>query len=136
MNTKDKIAVMQAYLDGKEIEFKTPDDPDWRKHEIEPQWDWSNNDYRIKPKFGPPKELSLQFDAHGNISHESSSGYKYVLVEEEKWENWYGGPCPVSGDIRVRIKCRNGSSTEGNAGDFSWFNSGSGNSIIAYLVIE
>lgn len=53
--TKKKIAVMQAYLDGKKIQGISADrfqtDPDsWVTFEVdEPLWDWVNCNYRIKP---------------------------------------------------------------------------------------
>lgn len=50
--TEEMIAVMQAYVDGKEIELfnsKT-----W-EHIIDPAWNWRNNDYRVKetPEYVP-----------------------------------------------------------------------------------
>ena len=50
MNTKERIEVMQAYLDGKAIEVKNKIDHKWVRVWIEPQWDWSTYEYRIKPK--------------------------------------------------------------------------------------
>ena len=56
MTTEEKIKVMQAYVDGKQIQtrsnliknslFKS----DWVDMSIEPSWDWVINDYRIKPE--------------------------------------------------------------------------------------
>lgn len=46
MNTKEKIEVMQAFEDGKLIEFSNGDG-DW-KHVGEPSWDWACFEYRIK----------------------------------------------------------------------------------------
>jgi hypothetical protein len=48
--TKDMIQVMQAFLDGKTIEYKYEQNQ-W--NEIigsEPIWDWGNFDYRVKPE--------------------------------------------------------------------------------------
>lgn len=48
--TAERIAIMQAYVDGKEIEFTWRDlGKAWVKIS-DPTWDWSLNDYRIKPK--------------------------------------------------------------------------------------
>lgn len=53
--TKEKIEVMQAYIDGKEIEIKKlTDTASWVKiissNKNEPEWDWRNFDYRIKSR--------------------------------------------------------------------------------------
>lgn len=50
MNTKEKIEVMQAYLDGKKIELKGEKCVDgwsvWSSGEL--NWNWEDNEYRIK----------------------------------------------------------------------------------------
>ena len=45
--TKEAIRVMQAYVDGKEVEFKWMS-KDWNSTD-KPEWNWSAYDYRIKP---------------------------------------------------------------------------------------
>ena len=45
--TKKAIEVMQAYVDGEQIEAKQ-EGSDWRPSF--PIWDWGPNDYRVKPK--------------------------------------------------------------------------------------
>lgn len=45
--TKEAIRVMQAYVDGKEVEFKWMS-KDWNST-VPPEWNWSAYDYRIKP---------------------------------------------------------------------------------------
>jgi hypothetical protein len=47
MNTKEQIEVMQAFVDGKEIEMKTKMSNYWSLI-IEPHWDWDHVDYRVK----------------------------------------------------------------------------------------
>ena len=49
--TAEMIAVMQAYEDGKEIEYSNRDYPTWNK--TKPVWDWHRNDYRVKPEYIP-----------------------------------------------------------------------------------
>jgi len=44
--TKECIRVMQAFVDGKEVEVREVDE--WRRTFI-PLWQWHTNDYRIKP---------------------------------------------------------------------------------------
>lgn len=46
--TTDCIKVMQAYVEGKQIQYK--DDEVWINIE-NPDWDWHNWEYRIKPEF-------------------------------------------------------------------------------------
>ena len=45
--TEDCIKVMQAYVEGKQIQYK--DDEVWIDIE-NPDWDWHNWEYRIKPE--------------------------------------------------------------------------------------
>lgn len=53
MDIKEQIAVMQGFANGKEIEFRAPNEINdrWEKAET-PLWDWYNFEYRIKPE--PP----------------------------------------------------------------------------------
>lgn len=46
-STVEKIKVMQAYLDGKQIERMSSENPDWRLSE-NPTWDWGYFSYRVK----------------------------------------------------------------------------------------
>ena len=45
--TIEAIRIMQAYVDGKEVEFKWMS-KDWNSND-KPEWNWSAYDYRIKP---------------------------------------------------------------------------------------
>lgn len=48
--TREKIEVMEAYERGEQIEYKPFQwDKGWRI-ESDPNWNWSQFDYRIKPK--------------------------------------------------------------------------------------
>lgn len=61
MKTIDEMcAVMQAYKEGKTIEYISPDDNDaWREID-NPHWDWCSLDYRVKPghKYVPYDSVS------------------------------------------------------------------------------
>ena len=46
-DTADYIKVMQAYVEGKQIQYK--DDEVWIDID-DPDWDWHNWEYRIKPE--------------------------------------------------------------------------------------
>ena len=51
MNTKEKIAVMQAWMEGKEeIQVSTRHSTEWKRLSWVPEWDWTSYDYRIKPE--------------------------------------------------------------------------------------
>ena len=56
--TKKAIEVMQAFVDGKDIQYRPIDASDWRvyRHTNPPArichvtWSWSDYDYRVKPE--------------------------------------------------------------------------------------
>ncbi len=49
--TKQKIEVMQAFVDGKPIQYKGNDKwSTWKDMPVEPTWDWNYFDFRIKPE--------------------------------------------------------------------------------------
>ena len=53
MTTKDMIEVMQAYERGEQIEIRMktiPENDEWDTMTQEPEWNWSDFDYRVKPK--------------------------------------------------------------------------------------
>lgn len=54
--TEDYIKVMQAYIEGKQIQYDN--DGMWIDIDF-PDWDWHNCDYRIKPepKYRPFKDV-------------------------------------------------------------------------------
>lgn len=46
---EEKIAIMQAFADGKEIEVSLKGENNWKPASV-PVWDWFTDDYRIKPE--------------------------------------------------------------------------------------
>lgn len=50
MNTKEKIAVMQAWVDGKDIQCRPNGLNLWDEVDAEPRWDWTRCEWRIKPE--------------------------------------------------------------------------------------
>lgn len=46
---QEKIAVMQAYADGKEIQVRVIGYGEWVRS-VEPTWSWGGCEYRIKPE--------------------------------------------------------------------------------------
>ena len=81
MTTKEKIAVMQAFDEGKPIEFKTvsQDDTYWRIIE-NPKWDWLSWDYRVKPQlnlrpYKSAKEFLEAQKEHGPYFYSGAAQY-------------------------------------------------------------
>lgn len=54
--TKKAIEVMQAWVDGKKIEYRYKGEPEWITVALLTSWDWKNWDYRIKPE---PMEIEV-----------------------------------------------------------------------------
>lgn len=54
MNIAGKIAVMQAFADGKAIEYRNEFSSIWHPSPT-PLWDWSNRTYRV----APPKPVKV-----------------------------------------------------------------------------
>jgi len=77
MTTKEQIEVMQAYLDGKEIEVYNPYTSKWDQIE-DPLWNWSTNRYRIKPSF--------EWSFPSTTYRADSYGITEYDVEEDKIE--------------------------------------------------
>ena len=51
--TKQKIEVMQAYLAGKEVEYRLKDGSTFWMDISNPIWAWDTFDYRVKPEAKP-----------------------------------------------------------------------------------
>lgn len=77
MTTKEMIAVMQAYEDGKKIQTRTKIKGDDWKDEI-PTWDWAFCEYRIKPEEEKPVRMTnrqlAEWLAKGNGEHSYGEG--------------------------------------------------------------
>jgi hypothetical protein len=56
--TKEMIAVMQAYCNGKEIEYSINTGESWKEVK-NPSWNWASADYRVKQK--EPEYLPFDF---------------------------------------------------------------------------
>ena len=81
MNTKEKIAVMQAFEDGKEI-FERPlcHGGEWESCEY-PIWDWSTRQYVAKEE---PREIWVNVYDYGIHVYDSESGAKGCISEGGK----------------------------------------------------
>lgn len=59
MTTREMIAVMQAFEDGKKIQIADKGSKDWADYGMgEPVWDWDAFDYRIKPEEEKPVRMT------------------------------------------------------------------------------
>ena len=67
MNTKEKIEIMQAYLDGKTIQYTDKSYENWEDLHNEPLWNFKECYFRIKPKQKVKKTINYH-------CFESSSG--------------------------------------------------------------
>lgn len=93
MTTKEKIAVMQAYEDGKKIQVATNGEEDWEDFNFgEPMWDWECCDYRIKPEEEKPVRMTNRQLAewcvgnNGQVRHRDSyirTYHNYSLGEDD-----------------------------------------------------
>jgi hypothetical protein len=84
--TKEKMEVMQAFLDGKLLQRQSVDCPTGRWHRVgtEPAWNWFGIDYRVKPE---PKviwvnEYKSEFDVirHSKEEAEEDAGSAAIRV--------------------------------------------------------
>lgn len=60
VDTEDKIKVMQAYVDGRTIQYKPNTCAIWLDcdQSLDLEWDWKYNKYRIKPDSPKDKVIS------------------------------------------------------------------------------
>lgn len=61
METKQMIEVMQAFENGKKIEFRERGSRTWKPDE-NPEWDWSGIEYRIAPESGRWERVEISED--------------------------------------------------------------------------
>jgi hypothetical protein len=71
--TKKAIEVMQAYVDGADIEYQQHDTPLWtRLVSDRPAWNWNQGNFRIKPK---PREWCMMVMGDGRLRRREEEGY-------------------------------------------------------------
>ena len=86
--TADYIKVMQAYVEGKQIQYK--DDEVWIDID-DPDWDWHNCEYRIKPEpnyrpFRDSEECWQEMQKHqpfGWIKDKEDGHYSMVAMVDD-----------------------------------------------------
>jgi hypothetical protein len=81
--TSDKIAIMQASLNGRGIELRSYNSNDWHTIIGEISWGWSDFDYRIKPvEFPPLPEGKSYHNPAGLTPEQFGEGWRPLLPEE------------------------------------------------------
>lgn len=91
MNTKEKIAVMQAWLDGKKIEATGRHNVLWYEVEGEPEWNWGFNTYRIKPE--EVIRPSIEWDhvpKYFNFLATDQAGMSFLFEHKPVWSPTLG----------------------------------------------
>lgn len=80
--TAKKIAVMQAYVDGKSIEYERRSDSGKWRNVSQPQWDWVEMRYRVKPEISyiPFTFDDAEFLIGRTVKHKTASEV-FMLVE-------------------------------------------------------
>lgn len=102
MTTKEMIAVMKAYEEGKKIEYKTTTYGTWKDMDFVPNWNWGEYDYRIKPEEKPVRMTNRQLAewlARGFGSWKMKRGATvYMDISYQIFE----GNTPVSDSFHIR----------------------------------
>ena len=75
MTHDEMIAVIAAHKEGKEIQFKFKNLPDWEKCR-EPIWDFHAFDYRVKPE--PREPMVIWVNEYKN----GFTGFQYSSLEK------------------------------------------------------
>jgi len=88
LNTKQKIEVMQAYLEGKVVQIRYVQGwVDWKSEELgEPMWCWSSDEWRIKPE--KVIKPSIEWDhvaKHFNFLAVDHTGIPFLFEYEPVW---------------------------------------------------
>ena len=87
--TKEAIRVMQAFLDGKEVEFFSPCQK-WERATT-PRWEWHDTQYRIKPTPTFRPWTADEVPVGGQIRSKHSRDYRFLIdrtANAEVREDW------------------------------------------------
>ena len=86
--TKKCIEVMQAYVDGGEIEELVSKDSDWWSVQ-NPDWNWDYHTYRIKPQLMKVTEEEMKEMQGIWVKLKDSDGIAFVKPWTINKENYY-----------------------------------------------
>jgi hypothetical protein len=87
--TKEAIKVMQAFVDGKEVEAFSPCQK-WERA-TKPRWGWDDTQYRIKPTPTFRPWTSDEVPIGGQIRSKHSRDYRFLIdrtANAEVREDW------------------------------------------------
>lgn len=94
MTTQEKIEVMQAYLDGKQIQLRYDHMLIWEDllPGCEPIWNWGDRDFRVKPEpklrpYNSAEEFVEAMKEHGPMVMWKSSCLYYMPIETTTGQN-------------------------------------------------
>lgn len=82
--TEEAIAIMQAWVDGKTIQYKPKRiDSVWSDVIGTPEWSWYNNHYRVKPQvkyrpYNSPEECFDNLRCDGWLKRREGKVYKRI----------------------------------------------------------
>ena len=102
MTTKEMIEVMQAYERGEQIEFISKSlrsSADWTTMTQEPEWNWSDFDYRVKPK--------PTYRPYKNAAEFLAAQKEHGINIRLKKHNYYGLPLYIT-NILIGIQLPKG----------------------------
>jgi len=100
--TLEKMAVMQAFMDGKEIEHTVRGEDTWFPA-YSPRWDWFGFKYRIKqePVTYPTVDWSIFTDDVQWLAWDKSGiGYLYAKEPIALSDRWLGAAVAKAGSIK------------------------------------
>ena len=111
MTTEEQIEVMQAFVDGKQIQFKDEFSIDWIDLHSTPSWNWVDKEYRVKPesKYIPYKDTNEMIDDYckrfGVERKEYEEPVIWVKICEVRMQvlSFYKGAVTV-GDITLKLQ--------------------------------
>ena len=86
-NIEYKISVMQAFKEGKQIQFKQLDDPEgsWFDH-TNPGWNWNSFDYRVKPDEKTEYQKEVEQAFHKGLTIQ----FKHKTQTKNRWTVCFG----------------------------------------------
>ena len=97
--TKKAIEVMQAFVDGKTIQFRPINRVEWSDMELYSSiiWNWHNIEYRIKPesKIRPYKDREeccndmLKHEPFGWVKVKDTGNYVYLISSDSSFERLF-----------------------------------------------
>ena len=88
MDTQEKIKVMQAYVDGRPIQRRLPNDTNWSDTSI-PIWNWHDCQYRIKPNKQP---LTPADFPPGTVIREKDALLNWRIVNMVSYDSFWAYP--------------------------------------------